>query len=324
MLLLSATLAALGAVVVAAIPLGATATGTYTAPFQAGPQGGDNRNVVKEFPSTGRVAVVRAQPLPSAFNCAGQGGFADLRVATAVPFTTSVVSVSYSNQTVLDAYSWVTLLVRDAAGNWLGGIQRRGPLAGAGTLSTTLAAAVPTGSAILVQFGMQVASACPNVDGGTVQFSAVTLGSGTAAAAAAPLLRQSGPAMPHAISGRSAPALRPHGAAGLTAVAFTFVPGDDDTSAAPLRVVQGSTLVFANADVLAPHTVTSVATTANGTPLFSSGAPTPAGATSTVAGVAALAPGQYLFYCRVHTQMRGVLRVLSVPAAAGRFGFVSW
>jgi len=320
-LLLTASLTALGALIGAALPFDATATGTYTAPFQAGPQGGDSHNVVKETPANGRVAVVRVQPLPSAFNCAGQGGFADLRVATNVPFTTSVVTVHYSAQTAIDAYSWITLLVRDAAGNWLGGIQRRGPLAGAGALQTTLAASLPAGSAITVQFGMQVASACPNVDGGTVQFSSVVLGTATGAAPAA-LAAPAAAARAGAVAARTTP--RAHGASGLTAVAFTFVPGDDDLTGAPLRVVQGSTLLFTNLDALAPHTVTSVATTSTGAPLFTSGAPTSAGATSNVAGVASLAPGQYLFYCRVHTQMHGILRVLSVAAAHGRWSFVSW
>jgi plastocyanin len=315
-LLITATVAALGAVVGAAIPLDAAAAGTYTAPFQAGPQGGDSSNVVKEDPAHGRVTVVRVHPNVGVFNCAGQGGFADLRVATAVPSATSSVAVEYSAETALDAYSWITLLVRDGAGNWLGGIQRRGPLAGAGTLQTALAGTVASGSAITVQFGIQVASACPNADGGTVQFSAVTLGGATGAAT--PAL---GDPLAATQAGRAAAV---HAPAALTAVAFTFVPGDDDTSAAPLRVVQGSTLRFANLDVLAPHTVTAVATAADGTPLFDSGAPTAAGATSTVAGVSSLAPGEYLFYCRVHTQMRGVLRVLAVAAARGRLGFVSW
>jgi plastocyanin len=323
-LLLGAAVAAVGGAVGAAVPLDA-AGGTYTAPFQAGPSGGDQYNVVREMPAQGRVAVLRAYPFPGAFNCAGQGGFADLRLTTVVPTATSSVALHYGAETAVDAYSWITLLVRDSGGSWLGGVQRRGPLAGPGVLSTGLASTVPAGSLITVQFGMQVASACPNVDGGTVQFSSVVL-NGTAAAAPVhvglpPAARAQSTV---AASSTAAPAVRVHGAATLTAIAFTFVPGDDDTSRAPLRVIEGSTLLFTNLDALAPHTVNSVATSADGAPLFSSGAPTSAGQTSPVVGVAALPPGQYTFYCRVHTQMQGVLRVLSVAAAHGRWAFVSW
>lgn len=301
--------------------LDASAPGTYTAPFQSGPHGGDQYNIVNENPTTGRVTVLRASPFPGAFNCAGQGGFADLRLTTAVPVSTSAVTVRYGAETVLDAYSWITLFVRDGAGNWLGGTQRRGPLAGAGALGTSLAATLPPGSVITVLFGVQVASACPNVDGGTVGFSSVTLG---ATVGKAPPLVSTGALSLHAASAaRPAAATRVPGQSALTAVAFTFVPGDNDTPSTPVRVVAGSGLLFTNLDVLAPHTVTALASDASGAPLFTSGDPTPAGATSRVIGVASLAPGTYAFYCRVHTQMQGVLRVLAVGAHT-RLAIMSW
>jgi plastocyanin len=320
LVLVAACTAAVG-IVVSPTLLDASAPGTYTAPFQAGPKGGDQYNVVNEQPAQGRVSIARAYPFPGAFNCAGQGGFASLRVSPAVPQSTSSVTVHYSAETALDAYSWITLLVRDGSGNWLGGVQRRGPLAGPGALGATLATTMPQGSVITVQFGLQVASACPNVDGGTVQFSSVTLSGAPAAAVVASTGAQP---LAAASSLHATAAPRVHAESALTAVAFTFVPGDDDTPSMPVRVVTGSNLLFSNLDVLAPHTVTAVATDAGGAPLFTTADPTPAGATSPVVGVASLAPGVYQFFCRVHTQMRGVLRVLAVNAARGRTAIDSW
>ena len=321
-LALLAGCAAVTGIVAAPAVLDASAPGTYTAPFQAGPKGGDQYNVINQNAAQGRVSVVRAYPFAGAFNCAGQGGFADLRLTTAVPLSTSSVTVHYGAETAADAYSWITLLVRDSGGNWLGGIQRRGPLAGSGALGTALATTVPQGSTIVVQFGVQVASACPNVDAATVQFTSVTLGAtpavaSVAGAGAVPLRAQGvAPAAPATV--------HVHGESALSAVAFTFVPGDDDTPSTPVRMVVGSGLLFSNLDVLAPHTVTSVATDASGAPLFTTSAPVPAGATSAVAGTGSLAPGVYQFFCRVHTQMRGVLRVLAVNAARGRTAIDSW
>ena len=47
-------------------------------------------------------------------------------------------------------------------------IDARGPMVGGGHLSVPLATTIPAGAGLTVQLGVQVASACPNVDGGTV------------------------------------------------------------------------------------------------------------------------------------------------------------
>lgn len=90
--------------------------------------------------------------------------------------------------------------------------------------------------------------------------------------------------------------------------AVVATPGGATAGYATKVVVltQGSPLTFVNLDELA-HTVTSVATDASGTPLFSGNALP--GTTATIAGADKLAPGTYPFYCQFHPNMQGTLIV---------------
>jgi plastocyanin len=87
----------------------------------------------------------------------------------------------------------------------------------------------------------------------------------------------------------------------------------DDTQAklerAELHITQGTTLMFANLDPDAFHTVTAEHEQAS-SPVFDSGDPIPAGQVASVAGTETLAPGRYVFWCELHTNlMRGTLFV---------------
>ena len=307
---------------IAAAPGRAVAAGgqTLTPPYQAGPHGGDQFNVVNTDPKSGRVTVLRAYPEPGAFNCGGQGGWADLVVTPTLQADTSSVTVAYKNS-AWDSYTWLTVVVRDGQGTWLGGQKLRGPVAGSGTLTLPIQSPaggpVPAGTAVDVQFGIEVASACPNVDGGSIQFTGVTLGTG-------------GSVPPPPLPGVPPLPTIPSPPAGLTvpfgvvsAINFQFFPGDDDfVRKVPLEIQEGDGLVFVGADTLAPHTVTADAVAPDGTPLFDSGAPTSAGELSPVVGVATLPTGTYSFHCSVHTQMRGALVVLKpAPVLSAR---IAW
>ena len=264
--------------------LAATATTTtFTPPYSAGPHGGDQYNLISLDPASGRVSAARAYPYPGAFNCAGAGGYAYLRLRPVVTGPVSAVTVDVS-QAATDAYTWISLLVRDRAGRWLGGAKLRGPVIGSARLRTPLAWTPDlVGHPILVDIGLELASACPNADGGTASFQDVV------------------------ITGSVAPASSPR-AAGVTtgpavvAANFAYDPADPSVPA-------GAPLLFANGDAAAPHTLTSVGLGSDGRPLFDTGTPIGAGQVAVVAGASKLAPGAYRFYCKVHTEMRGVLTV---------------
>ncbi|MBE7188736.1 multicopper oxidase domain-containing protein, partial [Jatrophihabitans endophyticus] len=77
-----------------------------------------------------------------------------------------------------------------------------------------------------------------------------------------------------------------------------------------LTVTRGTRVVVANHDSM-HHTMTSVARTKGGKPLFNT--PLPPHSTTTVKGVTGLAAGTYAFYCAIHPNMRGTLVVKGGP-----------
>jgi len=287
------------------VPATAAASRTYSPPYSAGPQGGDSNNFISNDPTTGRITVARAYPSPGAFNCAGKGGFAYDRIRPKVTGKVTAVTVDVSD-VVVDPYTWIKLSVRDYTGRWIGSKTVRGPLTGGAQLSTPVQwRTAMVGHPMTIDVGLEVASACPNVDGGTARFADIVVAG-------------SGAAWPAGSGGGggtglgSVPSVWPPSSA-MTTVNFEFMPGDDDPPAdvkAPLNVARGTALAYVNADTTAPHTVTSVGRDAAGRPLFDSGEPLGAGSGTLVAGVERLAVGSYPFYCKVHTSMRGVLNVV--------------
>ena len=163
------------AILVLLAPLGAPAatTASYGPPYAAGPQGGDSFNRVVMDQNTGDMAVVRVNPVPGAFNCTGGGGFANFAVSHTGTGISSV-KVSFTNA-VVDPYTWFNVGVRQGD-DFLDSKDLRGPLVGEG--SVTVPISPPADGSITVWFGIQVASACPNVDGGRATFTSVEVAQG--------------------------------------------------------------------------------------------------------------------------------------------------
>src|SRR5947208_765124 len=287
---------------VGAIAARATSPATvFHPPYSMGAKGGDQWNTVVTDANGGRVTVARAYPVAGAFNCASAGGFATLRIAAVVTGPITSVAVA-ADQLVADNYTWVTVLVRDAAGRWLGGTKRRGPATGRLLLTAPVQwTPALVGTRLTVDVGIETASACPNVDGGTARFPSITVnGSVTKAPAAGGSTGGGG--------GGGGGGAIPVGV--VTTANFSYTPGRPG-------LVAGTRLTFVNADVDAPHTVTAVALDRNGRALFDSGAPVNAGGIAAVIGTEKLRPGAYAVFCRVPTQMRGTLPVVACRGDAG-------
>ena len=137
--------------------------------FTPGPSGGDGQNYKSADPATGRVTVIRHNPAPGAVNCGGSGGYAYLQAARTSNGADTIV-VRYA-EAVVDPYTWISVEVLDGAGRWVGSARSRGPIVTPeGVIEVGLDEPV---TSVIVNVGLQVASACPNVDGGTVRFTSV-------------------------------------------------------------------------------------------------------------------------------------------------------
>jgi hypothetical protein len=152
----------------------ADADTTYSAPYETGPQGSTKDNHVEIDPATGRVTVLRTNLAPGAVDCGGSGPFSYLRIHAVGP--ASRVTASYT-EAVIDPYTWIKVLVKDEAANFLAPAAiDRGPIVGDGSVTATLSPAVAEGVPFTVDFGLETASACPNIDGGTLRFTGVAVG----------------------------------------------------------------------------------------------------------------------------------------------------
>lgn len=152
--------------------IGHAAPVTYTAPFALGPQGGDANNKTFTDASTGSVTVIRHQyaGIGGGLGCGGQGGWSYLRVNHTATDPVSSVTVTWT-EGLVDPYTFLNVGVRKGA-NYLGSKVVRGPVVGDGSATVTLTP--PATGALEVWFGVQVGSACPNVDGGHAVFTGVT------------------------------------------------------------------------------------------------------------------------------------------------------
>lgn len=103
----------------------------------------------------------------------------------------------------------------------------------------------------------------------------------------------------------------------VSALVYRYTPGEQSENAVlggSIRLQEGGTFVFANADPSAPHTVTGPELEDGSGWLFDSGEPIAAGEAATVTGVETLPPGSYVFMCKLHGDlMRGELVI--EPAA---------
>jgi hypothetical protein len=141
--------------------------------YRDGPSGGDGENYIRRDRSLAWITVVRANPVAGAFNCSGTGGFATFDLTHVARSPVKSVVLSYSDS-VLDSFTWMKLSVL-VRGMYVGTVSARGPVAGNGTLVFRMLKALPAGRAYTIRFGLEVASACPNVDGGSAMFPAVSV-----------------------------------------------------------------------------------------------------------------------------------------------------
>ena len=168
---------ALIAVAVVGALLGATSadaskTHAYAAPFRAGPSGGDSFSY-HSASADGTVTVGRAYPIPGAINCTKGGPYAKLLVLHRATTSVRKVVVTYDSAAV-DAFTFATVGLRERHGQWYGSTTKRGLVAGGGTI--VLRPDRQPGHfprTLVVEFGLQQSSACPNVDIGTIHFTGV-------------------------------------------------------------------------------------------------------------------------------------------------------
>ena len=147
----------------------------YSAPYQEGPTAGDQWAMSTANTDDGRIFVGRAYPIFNPISCAPGGGMAKLQVTHKVTKKISKVSAAYDFAAV-DPYTFVTLSVRTKKGKWLAGTRQRGPIVGSGVIEAPLFDGSPKrGKKVLVQFGLEMASACPQVNGGSAQFTEITV-----------------------------------------------------------------------------------------------------------------------------------------------------
>jgi hypothetical protein len=148
----------------------------YAPPFAPGPSGGDEWNYIDADADSGRVTIVRFYPEPgNVVGCGGAGGFANLEVRHRVTGAIGSITVAHEDS-AWDAYSFVSVLVKTTGGRWLGARKVRGPGNGAGEIRVPIVGGTPRkGSTIRVLFGLELASACPSVGGGSIGFVSVTV-----------------------------------------------------------------------------------------------------------------------------------------------------
>lgn len=145
----------------------------YSAPYAAGPTGGDNKNYMS-VDEDGRITVARADPVPGALGCSAKAGYAKYLVTHQVDTPVDAVTVAFA-EAVVDPYTFIVATVRDQAGRSLGYASVRGRV-GEGELVIpleTLPDEAPT--SLAVEFGLELSSACPSVDAGTARFTSVTI-----------------------------------------------------------------------------------------------------------------------------------------------------
>ena len=170
-----------GALALLLVPASAVAAGprneTHKPPFQKGVQGGDDSNFIYADPSSGQEMVVRVYPGYNPFTCgSSHGGYVSLRLPVRVTRPVSSVEVDYANA-IIDPYSFMTVTLKDTrTKRYVGSKEVRGPLFGGGKVKVPLDLGKPArGSTLIVEFGLEVPSACPNVEIAEAQFTQVVV-----------------------------------------------------------------------------------------------------------------------------------------------------
>lgn len=149
------------------------ATTTYGPSFAAGPTGGDRYNVMSADPG-GRVTAARVHPsVGNVASCGGQAGYTKLLVEhQPIVGTVDTIDIAFT-EALVDPYVFVTVGVRDTTGRWVGSSRLRGAT-GDGVIHVDLYEA-PAPGPVAVEFGLELSSACPSADAGTLRFTSVTV-----------------------------------------------------------------------------------------------------------------------------------------------------
>ena len=154
------------------VPSSAAPSRTYVAPFSAGPSGGDGFSY-HSAAADGRVVVARTYPLVGPISCPSGGAYSSLSVRHSLGAPVRKVTAAYT-EAVVDPYVYLTVGVRDATGSWLGSKKTAGAK-GSGVVSVPVRWSGKVRGPLQVIFGLEVSTACPHADGGTVRFTSVTL-----------------------------------------------------------------------------------------------------------------------------------------------------
>ena len=148
---------------------------SYSAPFKLGPSGGDAFSY-HSATSDGTVTVARVYPIPGAINCTKGAPYAKLLVQFRATHAVHKIVATYDSAAV-DPFTFVQLGLRDTAKgdhHWYGLKTVRGAVTGSGTV--TLKPYMKEGpfpKTLVVEFGLNQSSACPNADEGTIHFSKI-------------------------------------------------------------------------------------------------------------------------------------------------------
>lgn len=155
----------------AAAPSDAAPSTTYLPPFAVGPSGGDLGYASAE--PGGRVTVARGYPLLGPVSCPGGGSFATLLVQHKGRTPVRRVTASYT-EALVDPFVYVSVGVRDATGRWVGS-QKAGGASGSGDIVVPVRWDAQVRPPLQVQFGLELSTACPHMDAGTIRFTSVTV-----------------------------------------------------------------------------------------------------------------------------------------------------
>lgn len=165
------------ALAVALLPSGASAAGkttTYEAPYAEGPTAGDQFSMQLANTADGRIIVGRLYPIFNPIFCSPGGSMAKLQVRHKVTGKMRAVTAEFA-EAVVDPYSFVTVAVKTPKGEWLASTRQRGPIVGGGSLTAKMFHKVKPGQNVIIQFGLEAASACPNASAATARFSRVVV-----------------------------------------------------------------------------------------------------------------------------------------------------
>jgi hypothetical protein len=153
---------------------------SYTAPFDEGPSSGDQWTLSQRDTDEGRVFIGRAYPIPGVISCDGGNAQEKFEILHEVTAPLSEVGATFE-ESLVDNYTWVSVGMKDADGEWLARSTQRGPLLLEGELTAALFDNLPedripeVGETVTIEFGLEVASSCANANGGTVRFTEVTV-----------------------------------------------------------------------------------------------------------------------------------------------------